>query len=139
MAWFLGLYGAFPVDRDRRDPQALRTALNILRAQQVLGMFPEGTRSTTGEMQEFHTGAIRLAIKAAAPIIPLGIWGATACCRPAARSRAPAAIASPSARRSPMPTSTTTTPPPPKSAAAADDLEQRIAALIQRAEGLWQK
>jgi len=63
MSWIIKRYGAFPVDRTRRDPQSLRTALNVVRAEQVLGMFPEGTRSSSGDLQEFRTGAIRLAIK----------------------------------------------------------------------------
>ncbi len=68
-------WGAFPVDRSRQDTHALRTALAVLKSGEVLGMFPEGTRGTTGEMQEVRTGALRLAIRTKAPLIPAGIAG----------------------------------------------------------------
>ena len=65
--------GAFPVDRSRRDPASLRTALTVLKEGEILGMFPEGTRSTTGEMQELRTGAARLAARTRTPIIPAAV------------------------------------------------------------------
>src|SRR6476646_10569509 len=46
---FLGRkLGAFPVDRSRRDAASMRIAFTILKKGEVLGMFPEGTRSTSG-------------------------------------------------------------------------------------------
>ena len=70
----LGLWlrklGAFPVDRSRTDPAALRTALTVLKSGELLGMFPEGTRSTSGDMLEFRAGAARLAARTQTPIIP---------------------------------------------------------------------
>ena len=68
-------WGAFPVDRSRRDAGALRSALAVLKSGEVLGMFPEGTRSDTGELQELRTGALRLAIRTRAPLIPIGLEG----------------------------------------------------------------
>ncbi|HEX8219130.1 MAG TPA: lysophospholipid acyltransferase family protein [Chloroflexia bacterium] len=65
--------GAFPVDRSRRDPAAMRTALQVLKSGELLGMFPEGTRSTTGEMLEFRAGAARLAARTEVPIIPAAV------------------------------------------------------------------
>ncbi len=65
--------GAFPVDRGRRDASAMRIALQVLKAGELLGMFPEGTRSTGGEMLEFRTGAVRLATKTRSPIIPVAV------------------------------------------------------------------
>ena len=38
-------------------------------------IFPEGTRSETGELQEFKDGAFRLAVDAGVPIIPLAVHG----------------------------------------------------------------
>ncbi len=66
--------GAFPVDRSRRDPASLRTALTLLRSGELLGMFPEGTRSTSGELQELRAGAARLASRTRAPIIPAAVF-----------------------------------------------------------------
>jgi 1-acyl-sn-glycerol-3-phosphate acyltransferase len=65
--------GAFPVDRARRDAAAMRTALTVLKEGQLLGMFPEGTRSTSGEMLELHTGAARLAMRTHVPIVPAAV------------------------------------------------------------------
>jgi 1-acyl-sn-glycerol-3-phosphate acyltransferase len=70
--WISGL-GAFPVDRSRQDPAALRTALTLLKKGELLGMFPEGTRSTTGEMLELRAGAARLAARSRTPIIPVSV------------------------------------------------------------------
>ncbi len=66
--------GAFPVDRSRRDPASLRTALTLLKNGELLGMFPEGTRSTTGEMLELRAGAARLAARTRTPIIPAAVF-----------------------------------------------------------------
>lgn len=75
LRWIIQGWGAFPVDRARKDASSLRTALAVLKAGEILGMFPEGTRSTTGELQELRTGALRLAIRTRAPMIPVGIAG----------------------------------------------------------------
>jgi 1-acyl-sn-glycerol-3-phosphate acyltransferase len=61
------------VDRTRRDPASLRTALSVLKAGEPLGMFPEGTRSTSGSMLEFRTGALRLASRTRSPIVPAAV------------------------------------------------------------------
>ena len=66
--------GAFPVDRSRRDPASLRIALTVLKSGELLGMFPEGTRSTTGEMLELRAGAARLAARTRTPIIPAAVF-----------------------------------------------------------------
>lgn len=66
--------GAFPVDRSRRDPASLRIALTVLKDGELLGMFPEGTRSATGDMQELRAGAARLAARTRTPIIPAAVY-----------------------------------------------------------------
>lgn len=73
VGWFIRRLGAFPVDRARRDPASLRTALTVLKSGELLGMFPEGTRSTGGAMLEFRTGALRLASRTRARIIPAAV------------------------------------------------------------------
>ena len=75
VGFLLKQWGAFPVDRAKRDAGSMRTALSILKAGEILGMFPEGTRSTTGDLQELRTGALRLAIRTNSPLIPVGIEG----------------------------------------------------------------
>jgi 1-acyl-sn-glycerol-3-phosphate acyltransferase len=65
--------GAFPVDRARRDAASVRLALTVLKAGELLGMFPEGHRSTTGDMIAFHTGTARLASRTRSPIVPAAV------------------------------------------------------------------
>jgi len=67
---------AFPVDRKKIDIKALKHALNVLQNKEVLGIFPEGTRSIDGELKDFKLGIIRMAMKTDAPILPVGIDGA---------------------------------------------------------------
>lgn len=66
---------AFPVQRGQVDMAAMRTSLRVLRDGEVLGIFPEGTRSKTGEMLPLQTGTAVLALKSDAPIIPMYITG----------------------------------------------------------------
>ena len=67
--------GAFPVDRSKGDMSALKTAIEILKDNKVMAMFPEGTRSKTGEMGEFKRGASLIASRADVPIVPVKIEG----------------------------------------------------------------
>ncbi len=64
---------AFPVTQASADHHAIKTALEILKSQQVLGIFPEGTRSKTGLLSP-KLGIALLASKAQVPIIPIAIW-----------------------------------------------------------------
>ena len=50
-------------------------ALSALRDGEIIGIFPEGTISTSFEIKELKTGAIRLAQGADVPIIPTIVWG----------------------------------------------------------------
>jgi 1-acyl-sn-glycerol-3-phosphate acyltransferase len=74
VGYWIRKLGAFPVDRSRRDPAALRSALTLLKSGELLGMFPEGTRSTSGEMLELRAGAARLAARTRTPIIPAAVF-----------------------------------------------------------------
>ena len=46
-----------PIKRGMSDREALRKGLNVLKKDQVLGLFPEGTRSKTGELGKGLAGA----------------------------------------------------------------------------------
>ena len=72
---YIRLIGAFPVRRFGADLKALRQAVRVLRKGQALVMFPEGTRSTTGSMRRGHPGTAMIALRAGAPILPVGITG----------------------------------------------------------------
>ncbi len=69
--------GYIPIDRTR-GRQALKSldeaAQRIAAGSSVL-IFPEGTRSADGLLQEFKAGAVLLAIKAGVPIVPIGFNG----------------------------------------------------------------
>jgi len=67
--------GAFPVYRGERDEWAISHSKKILRAGQVLGMFPEGTRSRGRGLRVAKTGVARLALELGCPIVPVGIDG----------------------------------------------------------------
>lgn len=72
MAWFMKGLGAFPVDRQKMEMSTYKFALNALKENKILGIFPEGTRNKSGEdgLQELKSGAIVFAGKGEAPIIP---------------------------------------------------------------------
>ncbi len=64
---------AFPVKRGSADRTAIRHAINILESGQVVGLFPEGTRSKKGSLGEFEPGIGLIAFKANAVVIPTAI------------------------------------------------------------------
>lgn len=66
---------AFPVKRGMNDRQALRKGLSILKDGKVVGLFPEGTRSKTGELGKGLAGAGFFALRSKAHIVPCAIIG----------------------------------------------------------------
>ncbi|MDP4083896.1 MAG: lysophospholipid acyltransferase family protein [Bacillota bacterium] len=66
---------AFPVKRGMSDREALRKGLNLLKEGNVLGLFPEGTRSKTGELGKGLAGAGFFASRSDAAVIPCAIIG----------------------------------------------------------------
>ncbi|NLJ33289.1 MAG: 1-acyl-sn-glycerol-3-phosphate acyltransferase [Firmicutes bacterium] len=64
---------AFPVKRKVVDRSAIRKALSVLEQEEVLGMFPEGTRIKTGQLGVAQPGVALLASRSGAPILPVGI------------------------------------------------------------------
>ncbi|MDW0115572.1 lysophospholipid acyltransferase family protein [Sporosarcina thermotolerans] len=66
---------AFPVKRGMSDREAFRTTLKLLRGGHVVGMFPEGTRSKTGELGKGLAGAGFFALKGDAVVMPCAIIG----------------------------------------------------------------
>lgn len=67
--------GAFPVKRGHGDMNAIRQSLAILKGGGVLGLFPEGTRSKTGEIQKGLPGMVLLMEKSQASVVPVKIRG----------------------------------------------------------------
>jgi 1-acyl-sn-glycerol-3-phosphate acyltransferase len=66
---------AFPVRRGMSDKQALRQGLKILKEHKILGIFPEGTRSETGQLQKGLAGVGFFALKTDAQVVPSAIIG----------------------------------------------------------------
>jgi len=66
---------AFPVKRGMSDKTALKTGMKLLKEGNVVGLFPEGTRSKTGEIGEGLAGAGFFALKSEAAIVPCAIVG----------------------------------------------------------------
>jgi 1-acyl-sn-glycerol-3-phosphate acyltransferase len=67
--------GMIPVRRFEADLHALRECEKALKAGRALGMFPEGTRSKTGGLQQGEPGSALIALRTGAPILPVAIWG----------------------------------------------------------------
>lgn len=61
----------FPVNRKHADMVSLKQAMTVLDKGRVFGIFPEGRRSITGDLDAFEKGAAFLALRCKAPIIPL--------------------------------------------------------------------
>lgn len=67
--------GGVWLDRSKADFSAFRDAITILEKGVAMGIAPEGTRSTSGQLLEGKPGTVLLALKTNAPIVPVGIAG----------------------------------------------------------------
>jgi 1-acyl-sn-glycerol-3-phosphate acyltransferase len=67
--------GGFPVSRGTADREALKRSIAVLEAGEPLVLFPEGERKSGPLIQPLFDGATYIAVKAGAPIIPVGIGG----------------------------------------------------------------
>lgn len=70
---FMWAMGAFPIKRGQSDRNALRKAIHFLQEGEVLGVFPEGTRSKNGSLMPFKPGITMLAYKGQSPILPVAV------------------------------------------------------------------
>jgi len=73
VGWFMRQAAIHPVDRRRADVDSFRTAMRVLESGNVLFVFPEGTRSRDGALQEVREGVAVLALRSGAPVLPVGI------------------------------------------------------------------
>jgi len=73
VGWIARNGGVVPVDRGGADVEAFRMATRVLEAGGVLMVFPEGTRSPSGELQAPKDGLAMLALRTGATIVPIGV------------------------------------------------------------------
>ena len=78
IGWMMRMAGDISLVRGERDSakQAMDACRDRLSKKVSVMIFPEGTRSRTGELQPFKNGAFRLAIETGTPILPLAVNGA---------------------------------------------------------------
>lgn len=75
IGWILRNTYVKPINRDSAGTAVIRETVNRLDQGFLCGMFPEGTRSTTGEVGEFKPGFVALARRMELPIYPVGLAG----------------------------------------------------------------
>ena len=77
LAWFFKFVGCISVNRSIHDKEATKQALDILKSGGAIGLFPEGTRNKTKDklLLPFKFGAVSMASKTNATIVPFGITG----------------------------------------------------------------
>lgn len=74
--FFFRFTGCIPVNREIHDENAKELALDVLKKNGAIGLFPEGTRNRTKAiLLPFKFGAVSMAKKAGATIVPFGITG----------------------------------------------------------------
>ena len=74
--WFLKKLGAYPVKRNTKDTQAVRTTDELLQKGEVVGIFPQGTRSRgRGRSLPVKAGFVRFAADNDATVVPVAVWG----------------------------------------------------------------
>ncbi|TMK81743.1 MAG: 1-acyl-sn-glycerol-3-phosphate acyltransferase, partial [Actinobacteria bacterium] len=76
-AWFFRAVGQIPIRRGggSASRRALDSAMDVLRAGGLFGIYPEGTRSPDGNLYKGHTGVARLALESGAPVIAVAMVG----------------------------------------------------------------
>jgi 1-acyl-sn-glycerol-3-phosphate acyltransferase len=78
LGWHLSLSGHVPVDREkggRAAAEAIQRFEQVLRNDDQLLIFPEGTRSQDGDVQPFKSGGFYAAVRAGKPVLPVAIDG----------------------------------------------------------------
>ncbi len=90
--WILRSWHCVPISRERGDIGAMRTVLRMLGEGKAVLMFPEGTRSRDGQLQEPRGGIGMIAARANVPIVPMRIFGTDRALPKGARLPRPARV-----------------------------------------------
>jgi len=75
LAWLITSLRAFPVRQGKGDKAAIEETIRRLREGHMLNIFPEGTRTETGEIAPIQRGAALVVRRANVPIVPVVIVG----------------------------------------------------------------
>ena len=74
--WLIELYDAIPIDRDGFSMQGIKETLKRLKRDEMVLIFPEGTRTETGQMSPLKPGFSAVARRGKSALLPVGIDGA---------------------------------------------------------------
>ena len=75
LSWLIPRLYAIPLERGAGDLSAIKAAIRALKEGLAFGIFPEGTRSRTGKLQPFKTGAAAIAARTGALVVPAAVIG----------------------------------------------------------------
>ncbi len=75
VAWVLRGVGAVPIDRDGTSGKGIKTIIDRLKADDGIILFPEGTRTRDGKIQEARAGVGMVVLKSGAPVVPARVFG----------------------------------------------------------------
>jgi 1-acyl-sn-glycerol-3-phosphate acyltransferase len=73
--WLAHLFDIIPIKRNTQDMEAMKRSLKALKNNEILGIFPEGTRNGIDKQVKAKNGAVFMAMRAGVPIVPVGIQG----------------------------------------------------------------
>lgn len=73
LRFLLKSLGAFPVSRGRGDVGSVKTVFKLLEQGEIVGIFPEGTRTKKRNPKKRKAGAAMMAVHSKAPILPVGV------------------------------------------------------------------
>lgn len=126
LVWAFDLAGFVPLERANKDQSwpAVDRAAAALKADQSFLIFPEGTRSRTGELLPFKKGGFVMAIKAQAAVVPLVVSGGRDAMRKGSRLIWPATV------------TVTFCPPVPTAGLTFEDRDALIARVRAAIEGV---
>ena len=75
LKWLATIFGVYPVKAGKKSMESMKISLKLLKNKELLLIFPEGTRNGMAKGVKPKEGAIKLAIRANVPIVPVGIQG----------------------------------------------------------------
>ncbi len=75
LGWGLDACGSIPLERGGSNLTSFKRALEVLKANEMILIMPEGTRSGDGQLQPAYPGMVLLALKSGAPLLPVVSYG----------------------------------------------------------------